>query len=272
MKRADDILKQACARAAQEVTDALNRSLTLEEMRRAEQAYDRHKPKALSLIRKHTKKERRGKRALAAAACLALLLAGGYLTLFHAPRDIVPAAQRPAASVAPYYSPVPTFSPIPAETQMPEPTQTPASAPTDTPKPTETPPSLDTPAPTDTPTPTAAPAPARVSPAGWTGLYFPQSLPEGYGLSYLEQKEGRHTAAYTLNGRELMFTEYDSAQSLTVPEGAESRYVALDSGLIALRTEADGVVTLTWDQEGRTLSVAFEEGDGKAVADSVKKI
>ena len=51
MKREDELLREACAEIAREETEALNRSLTLEEIRRAESVYQEHRETALRKIR-----------------------------------------------------------------------------------------------------------------------------------------------------------------------------------------------------------------------------
>ena len=268
MSREDEILREACARAAREETEELKSSLTLEESRLAEETYRHHRPAALELIRRQTKPRRRWGRALTAAACVAVLLGAAYGALHRVPPEQTPAAQPPTPPVAPYHSPVPTQAPeitaLPtaALTQTPSPTETPAPSPTPSP----------TPAPTEAPAPTSTPAPAAYQPQRWMGAFFPQGLPEGSDLAYLNQDNGCHAAGYTLNGKEIVFTEYDALQSLVPVSGAEIRYVALDNGLIALRTEEDGVVTLVWDQDGRTLKVECEEADAEEIANSVVKV
>jgi len=283
MTREEELFRDACARLAQEETEELSRSMTAEEDRRAEEIYRHHRPSALFLIRRHTRRQGARGRALAAAAAAAVLFGAAYLALSRTPPDSVPAAQPPTASVAPYYSPVPTETEIPAlesaitptepektaiiEAETPTMTPTPAA----TNEPTEAP--AMTPQPTATPTPAPTEAPEEMySPAGWTGLFFPQRMPEGSEMAYLSQENGRHTAAYTLNGMEILFTEYDAPQTLAVPEGAEVRYAPLENGVIALRAETDAGVTFIWDQDGRTFAVACEKADAEAIASSVKKL
>ena len=273
MKRAEEILREACAEAARRETEELSRSMTPGDAREADRAFQEHRPRALALIRRKAGGERPWRRYLAAAACLAAL-AGGLYLLNRQPPDPVLTDRPPAGvTVRPYYTDAPTEAPVPTVKPSPAPTETPII----TEKPTETP----TPAPTETPAPTASPAPtaepepaetaapALARPEGWTGLYFPQALPAEDGLLALEQEAGRHTARFAA----AIFTEYDGIRALAKPEErAEMRYVALENGTIALRTELDGVVTLAWDQDGRTLTVVTEGGDPVPIADSVKKV
>lgn len=251
MKREDELLREACAEIAREETEALNRSLTLEEIRRAESVFQEHRETALRKIRGYRAAAR--KRYLYAVAAVILLTGGALLAWKRTPPDNPPAAQ-PLSTVAPYYTALPTETPISAPMETPAPTEAPTSAPTETSVPTET------------------PKPDITAPEGWTGLYFPQTIPEGYELKYLAQEDGRHTAAYARDGREMLFTEYDSVQAIQVEADGESRYTALPDGSIALRTETDAGVTLIWDKDGRTLTVACEEADPEEIAGSVKKI
>ncbi|MBO4924888.1 MAG: hypothetical protein J5472_00260 [Clostridia bacterium] len=263
MKKENELLREACAEIAREETERLDRSLTMEEIRRAEDMYREHRDAALRQIR--GKRGTAGRRYLYAAAVLLLLAGGVWLTWGRAMPDNTPAAQPPAASVAPYLTPAaasPTETPSPTETRIPAVTGTPA--------PTE----RTTSAPAETITPTDTPVPAADSrkPEGWEGLYFPQALPEGYNLKYLRQEDGRHTAAWARDGRELLFTEYESVQPVTVEAGAECRYVPLPDGSVALLTETDAGMMLIWDRDGRTLCVACEEADAEEIAVSVKKV
>ena len=311
MNRQDEQIRRACAELAQEETERLEGSLTFSEIRQAEALYQRHREKALKLIRGGSQRFP-WRKTLAWTAAAAALVGAVYLALNRAPQDRVPAQQPPAASVVPYYSPVPTFSPVPSAaptikptatpkstdiptqtptsspTFTPEPTTTPTPAPTETPTaaPTEAPAETPTPTPTSTATPTAEPTPEPTAqpeeilteteapvtaPEGWTGLFFPQALPEGSTLAYISQENGRHTAAYTVGGREIQITEYDTAQALALDRGAAARYVQLGD-LIALRSETDVGVTFIWNQDGRTLSVACEDADAEDIARSVRRV
>lgn len=290
MSRQDDLLRQACAQLAQEETDQLEKQLTNADMQEAEALFARHRRKALGIIAQHTgTASSRRAAALRIAACLLLIAGGLYLGLRKSapPPDLTPLASAPSPSVAPYYSQMPKDAP--GETAFP--TETPALAPTEAtvpspvPKeaekpiittdpgnasddlsisPTESPISSETPS--HFPTETAKPF---MAPDLWTGQYFPQSLPESYVLSLLTQENGVHIAAYTREDRELVFTEYDTARSITTPGQAQRDYVQLTDGAIALRLTSDEGVLLAWDIEGRTLTLFGEEADVLAIADSV---
>ena len=56
MKQTDDLLREACAELAEEETDALEQSLNRTAIREAEEVYRHHRPKALRLIRRYTRK------------------------------------------------------------------------------------------------------------------------------------------------------------------------------------------------------------------------
>ena len=165
-------------------------------------------------------------------------------------------------------------------------------------------PATSTPHPTATPSPSPAPAlpeaenDNRLSPPeGWTGNYFPDVRPsvlnstlDNSGIGSLDTGDGFQTASYrfgdsaaltpdtdqpqvsSVTGWDLRFTEYAASVIVSLPEDADVSYVRLADGVIALRTEADGGVTLTWDQEGQTLSLFCSGGDPLEIARSVKKL
>ena len=124
----EEALREALAQLAQEEADELESSLSRSDIRQAEALYRRHRPKALSLIRRNT--ERRGSvtRYLIAAAVLAALIGMMYLSMNQRAPENIPLTQGPTVSVLPYYSPTPTDSPVPTETaanETPEPTNAP---------------------------------------------------------------------------------------------------------------------------------------------------
>ena len=303
MKREEELLRQACAEIAQEEADQLERGLTPSDIRQAEQAYRRHRKKALSLIRRSAKTTRPIRVYLSAAAAAAVIFAAVYVSLNHSAPDPVTVSQPPTASVAPYYSPVPTAEPSPAPTSIPptespvftdipttSPTKTPNSAttelvsptfgeapevtPTQTPVPAWTP----SPAPTQTPAPTATPEPAPTAqapedalPEGWTGSYFPALWLSGAHFSQQNAGDGWRSVVCEFEEGQWEFTEYDTAEMVAVPQNAAVSYVQWND-IVALRTEDAEGVTLAWTQEGRSFSLRCTAGDGEDIAKSVKKI
>ena len=307
MNHEEDTLRRALESLAQEEADALEQGLSPEGVRKAEALYRRHRKTALSLIR-HRPVRQVLSPYLRAAAILLLIAGGVYLSLRQAPQDFVHTASPGSVSVAPFVaasaSPAPPKegpeAPTPAPTDAPQPTNAPTPAPTATPQPTNTPtpdPTItpqSTAAPTNTPQPTVAPtetptntqlptaaptdAPAAVPanhpwPAGWNGGFFPAALPEEAGDCQLTETEDSCTAVYSLkNGGELRFTEYASSRAVPIPDDAQVSYVQLDGNRIALRLETEAGETLSWDEEGCTLSLFVSTGDGIDVAQSVAKI
>ncbi len=206
-------------------------------------------------------------------------------------------APLPEPTAAPTAEPVPTASPVPV---TPEPTAAPTPVSTATPEPTAAPTPTPEPAPTEPPAPKEDP---RLSPPeGWTGNYFFSPLPEArdnslysvyvsrlftmYSDYSLDAADGRQTVSYILDGStaltmdaaspanswELRFTEYASSVAVDIPKDADVSYVQITDGVIALRVETKEGVTLTWDQEGQTLSLFSSGGDPTEIAQSVKKI
>lgn len=296
MKREEALLREACAQLAQEEADRLEHSLTDAEKRETEDMFRRHRRKADRIIARSTGSASAGSRAaiaLRVAACL--IFATGALVLGLRYRAQLP-PQTPLSGVlsptpAPLYTagPAQTDSPVPSapptEAPAPEATVSPTEKPvfviTASPSPTSTPyfDENDQLLPTVTPLPeeadvippTATPSPI-MSPDRWTGAHYPQQLPDGYTLATVNREEDSSVAAYTLEGRALIFTEYESSLTAAVPRQSRSSYIQLDSGVIALRIEEEEGVTLIWDQDGHTLSLYGEEADVLAIANSVVRL
>ena len=277
------LLREACARAAQEEADQLERQLTDGESREAEALFARHRKEAFQVIARHTAapSSRRWSKALRAAACLLILGAGVFAALRTSrPPQETPLSGLPSPSVAPYYTPKAAAAPSDTAVPASVPTEAPNDAgkssiiPTSTPNPTiyanDMP--TETPKPEEEPTPSPSEPPIALAPDQWTGRYFPQSLPADYVLSLVTQENGSHTAAYAWEERELVFTEYDEARSVSLPSQAEKDYVQLPGGLIALRLITDEGVTLAWDVDGRTLTLFGEEADVLAIAGTVVRL
>ena len=304
MKHEEDWLREACAQLAQEETEQWEQGITRAELRQAEEAYRRHRRKALSLIRRNTRKWFPARMVLRAAAVLLILAGAAYLSLRQPPPDTVPQTHLSAATAAPYYSPVstslpnhaaewefvPTSTPYSSEiwmhisTVLPIPEDTPAVSPTlppatePTPVPAADPTSVSTveqtPVPTSepTPVPTAAPTPEPDAagpslPKDWTEAHFPMGLLDKTGAPKVTQGEDWQRAAW--DGWE--FTEYADDRVLDVPEDAEISYVQW-ADTVALRAETAEGVTLIWVQDGHSLRLFTASGDAVEMAKSVKKI
>jgi hypothetical protein len=294
MKREEEMLREACAQLAQEETEQWEQGLTRTELNRAEEAYRRHRRRALSLIRRNTQKQAPVGKWLQIAAILVILTGTVYWTLEQSPREtVVPQVQLSGVTVVPYYSPVPSPSPSaeavwvdfptavpisptntpfsPTNTQISEkistisPTSTPTPAPTPEPTPTLTPGPTTVP----TPVPTAEPSPAPVPalPEDWTGDHFPMGLLDAAGKPAVTRGDGWQQAAWDA----WTFTEYADDRVLDVPEDAEVSYVQWEN-TVALRMETEAGVTLAWVQDGHSLRLFTASGDAVEMAKSVKKI
>lgn len=288
MKREEDWLREACTQLAQEETERWERGLTPAELLKADEAYRRHRRRALSLIRRSTRKQSPARIILRAAAVLLVLAGAAYLSLRRPPRDTVPQTRLSAATAAPYYSPVPTFSPNPVTewayiptptpysseirtevpTYTPIPEDTPAISPTSPPTPEPTPTPLPTPEPTSVPT--AEPTPALTAvpspPEGWTGSLFPMGLLDAAAPD-ISRGDGWQQVAW--DGWE--FAEYADERVLDVPEDAGISYVQW-ADTVALRAETAEGVTLIWVQDGHSLRLFTTVEEGAEMAKTVKKV
>lgn len=271
MSRQDDLIRQACARLAQEETEALERSLTQADREAADALFRRHRRSALALIGRTAGKQRsRVYGALRVAAAAVLVLGAAYWGLSRHPQDPTTPPPGPGASVSPYFTQAPTDSPIFTEVPTESPTQTPVPTVYQTILPTLTP------LPTLSPTPSPAVRPREASalplPGGWAGQYFPSALPDGYTLDETEQGEGYHTAIYQSDSQRIVFSEYDASRLIHAPGGARMAYVPLANGALALRMETEEGVTLSWDLDGRSFSLFASDGRAEEIAQNVKKI
>ena len=293
VKKADDILREACAELADEEASQLEQSLNRTAIREAEEAYRHHRPKALRLIQQHMPKRNRGRMLLPIAAALLIALGGALMALRKPASDSIEQTQLPSEiSVQPFFtdpvllSPtsilssttfVPSSTPIGAFIPTPIPliTATPTVIPTFSPLPTITPAQTATPAPTGTPVPSLAPtvppAPASLVPPGWQGVHYPSLLPPGFELVSVTREEDCCTAAYHRYGQTLLFMEYDTTRLIEAPTDADYAYTQIN-GETALQVKTDEGVTLTWNQNGHTLSLFTPQGDGTDIAESVKKV
>jgi hypothetical protein len=294
MKREEEMLREACAQLAQEETEQWEQGLTRTELNRAEEAYRRHRRRALSLIRRNTQKQAPVGKWLQFAAILVILTGTVYWTLEQSPREtVVPQVQLSGVTVVPYYSPVPSPSPSaeavwvdfptavpisptntpfsPTNTQISEkistisPTSTPTPAPTPEPTPTLTPGPTTVPTPVPPPQPPPPPVPARRS--VWPGDHSPMGLLAAAAKPAVTRGDGWQQAAWDA----WTFTEYADDRVLDVPEDAEVSYVQWEN-TVALRMETEAGVTLAWVQDGHSLRLFTASGDAVEMAKSVKKI
>ena len=281
MNREENLLRKACEEIAEEETEALRREMDLPSVRQIDALYRRHQQTVSALLDAQFKKRFGMKRFLEIAACLALLMAAGAAAFRNRPEP-TPLSPGVTASVLPYY----TQSPTPEPTVTPEPTHSPTPQPTITPAPTPFPTEAAEPAsaaagfptpfldPTNIPTVSPTDAPVLTSggipvPTSWRGAYFPDYL--SWGLEVTGAGANDEQAMVILGSTSrpdvITFTEYFSARSLPAA-GDEASYVPLN-GVLALReTSAEGVVTLTWDQDGRTFRLTAEED----YADGIEKM
>lgn len=309
MSRKEDLLREACALAAQEETERLKKRMGVQNVREADALYKRHRRAVLGLIARKTRGGR-GRTYLRAAACLLLVAGGVWLALFQQRPDYTPLAPGPSATVRPFDSSVPIFeTPSPVITVAPTSVQVsspfPSVFPTDTAfseeieaiLPTMSPTLAPTPTPTPVPTPSpepvelpaaavnAAPDEGITPPAAWQGQHFPQWLPEG-GLPEIvlaESAEDACTVRITIPGdgnapaQSMEFTEYAASLplSLDAAEAESGQYIQLGQRVALRVISAQGSVRLLWDQDGRTLalsSATATEAEMEKIAASVEKI
>ena len=210
------------------------------------------------------------------------------MLLHPKPQDFTPATQLPTATVMPYYTAEPSPSPsaVPMEmhelstevqkemeneerfaTLRPELTEKQTISPTETPKATEK--LIVTP----TPAPTLPPETLQQFwPDGWTGIYFPGEIPDGYVLLESTDENGKRIAVYAdKRGGNISFTEYDGTEMIPIPPNVQTDYVMLHGGIALQLTEND-IVTLVWQMEERTLVLTAKNEQIAEIANSVKKI
>ena len=300
MKREEELLRQACAEIAQEEADQLERGLTPSDIRQAEQAYRRHRKKALSLIRRSAKTTRPIRVYLSAAAAAAVIFAAVYVSLNHSAPDPVTVSQPPTASVAPYYSPVPTAEPSPSPTSIPptespvftdipttSPTKTPNSATTELVSPTfgeapEVTPTLTlvptrtpSPAPTQTPAPTATPGPEETVTPGYDTLR-PGDNNDAVALMQerlivLNYLSGTADGNYG-NTTKAAVRAFQKANSLTVDGTAGQQTLSVlysEQAIAAPEATATPKATATPAPDSGTASSTLRKGDK---GDSVKSL
>lgn len=285
MKRGEEILKEACARIAMEETETLEKSISPKMARAAETLFQRQRRKIFALIARNAGKQKnRFSPYLRAAACLVLVMGAAWMLLHPKPQDPAPATQVPMETILPYYSASPSPSPSSVPTEIPNsPTPSPEITEKATEIPTKTPELTDKPtiSPTETPKPTATPSPAptetpapvrKIRPENWSGNYFPDAIPEGYALLESREETGSRTAVYTDGeGGEIIFTEYDGAEMMPIPENARADYIPLHGGA-ALRLTQGDTASFVWQMEERTLVLTADADLLEEIAQSVKKI
>ncbi|MBE5787245.1 MAG: hypothetical protein E7324_06855 [Clostridiales bacterium] len=108
-------------------------------------------------------------------------------------------------------------------------------------------------------------------PDGWSGSYFPSTLPAGYELAEVEEGVGSHSALLILGTQSILFTEYDDQEMLSLPANTSASYVQL-SDQIALLIIRDTQQQLIWQMDGRTFSLTCSQDDPIPLALSVKKV
>ena len=290
MNREEDMIRRACEEIAREETDAFEKSLTRGDIRQAEDAYRRHRKKALALISSRLgKRGGRFVRYLSAAAAVLLLLGGVYLSLRQNTPDPVPLSAVPTASVGPYWIKEPDDTPAPTPPITPAPTMNLNYIPTEKPiiteisdlSPTNTPipTAIPTLIPTKSPLPTQTPFAETVNlqedlspvPPTWQGSYFPFDLPKDAVLLSCENGEKLYTAVYQTADGIVTFTEYQDSHMADIPEGAKISYVQWEE-TVALRLEDAHGVTLSWTMDGKSFSLFGPKDSAEAWAKGVRKI
>lgn len=281
MSREEDLLRKACEEIAEEETEALRREMDLSSVRQIDALYRRHQKSVSALLDAQFKKRLGMKRFLEIAACLALLMGAGAAAFRNRPAP-TPLSPGVTASILPYHP----VSPTPEPTITPEPTYSPTPQPTITPAPTPSPTEAAEPAAAAAGSPTLSyistdipevfptqepitPSESDLIPTAWRGTYFPDYLSWGLEITGIGANDEQAMVILGSTSRPdvITFTEYFSARSLPAA-GDTASYVPLN-GVLALReTSAEGVVTLTWDQDGRTFRLTAEED----YADGIEKM
>ena len=290
MSKNEDLLRQAFEELAREETEQLENSLTRTEIRRAEEMYQRHRGRALSLIRRGTGAPKLFIRFAAIAAAAAVIVGAAVLSLGHTPPDHVPAAQPPTVSVVPYYSPEPSPSETAAVSALtPEPTVVPTekweyiatyehtlqendtknateeiinpiiipAIPTFTDEPTAKPTPAATVAPTESPLPTAAPTDTPAP------LPAEEIAPEA-GLQLPREWQGAYFPYGLPAGGLAVLSDGDGWQRIAwhadgglwvFTEYEENDVIDVPEGAIVSYTQWDGIVALRMeDDTGVTLA------------------
>lgn len=283
MHKQDTLLEQALFEIAAQETRTLEQCMTFADMQAAKRMQNEHKKDALALIRKHIKTFSAAP-YLRVAAVLVVLL-GGLFLLRSLPTEkniLPPEVQHlqplfthfPAEASPTVNSGLPTSTPIFGSDELPSPTPTPQNtvfvpvntthAPVLTPTPTLIPTATPTLAPTLTLIPTAPPTAAPTSesayyPDDWQGDYFPQA----HNGQWAMKKGSNDDSNVAVYDDSYEFAEYANQVILPVTDAEDCRfrYVSVN-GVPALLTEDKaGRLTLTWDVEGRTLSLFTPIGD-----------
>ena len=101
MNRGDDLLRQACAQLAQEEAEQLEAGLSRAQIRQAEEAYRRHRLRALRTIARRTKKPLSSSRVFLRVAAAAVVSTSGGLDantekMMQASTMTAPSMQTPA--------------------------------------------------------------------------------------------------------------------------------------------------------------------------------
>ncbi len=291
MSRKENLLREACALAAQEETERLKKRMGVQNAREAEALYKRNRRAVLALIARRTRRSRAAV-YLRVAACLIAVAGGVWLAFFRQSPDYTPLTPGPSASVRPFDSSVPaaatatsvvTALPTEVESVVSEaptfPTEWPYIEETEMSFPTESPTAAITPTffPTPTPTPVPTPEPTEMNaeemngvqfggifpPAAWQGTHFPQWLPEGgdMEITLSESAAGSYTARITISGnghapaQVFEFTEYTASRPLplSAEEAKGAKYIPLGQGAALRVVSSLGAVRLLWDQDGRSM-------------------
>ncbi len=284
MREQNDVLEQALAALAAEETRTLEQQMTFSDMQTAKKMQLAHSKENRALIRKHTRTFRPAP-FLRAAAAIAVVVGGLMLLRSSMPEKadvltptapslstqttspsstqepnnviIVPISPTTTPSINTIEPNISTFTPLPTHSPSPAPTAEPTAVPTATPSPV----------PTAAPNATSVPLAAPQHPDGWQGSYFPGKNP---GDWLLKPSSGM-TAVYDDN---YEFTEYDHVTNplSDARDIAEYAYVMIN-GVPALLTEdRAGQYTLTWDVDGRTLSLFSPDGEKETLLDIANSV
>ena len=282
MRKEEQLLQRALEFIAWEEARQTELGMTFSDMQKAKAMQDAHKKQALSLIRRHTRTF--SPLPLLRTAAILAVIVGGVLLLRPVSDPRLPLQTATAIPLQPYFSasplpatpspivhtPLPTSTPVYTQEPTTSPTLSPVVAISATPSPTIAPLPTNAPAPSPTHSPTLIPLSA--GPEGWSGAYFPHHQAESWQMQ--EAEMGENSAVLDDN---YVFTEYLSSAPLPTlaADIASYRYVSVGGAPALLTEDKAGRYTLTWDVEGRTLSLFAPDGREDTllqIANSVEKV
>ncbi len=260
MKREEQLLHQALERLAMDETRQLEQNILFSDMQKAKALQEAHSKEALRVIRRNTRSL--SPLPLLRTAAVVALIAGAVMLLRPSSSPLPPVPT--GVPLQPYITSFPpTDEPMSQETPSPTSSPLPSVSPTIIPTFSPIPTVFTTPTPTISPLPSQSPSPmptlsnAPDKQAAWPGTFFPAHQAEAWQL----QQTGNAGELSAVLDDNYIFTEYgSSAAPMESGDGVTYRYVAVNGAPALLAEDKAGRLTLTWDQNGTTLSLHAPDG------------